>query len=180
MKNPNPNTEAAFEEAFRRHFSRVQMIATRFAASECEAEELAQETFLRLHGSPVLDRPEAEVAAWLARVVTNLGLNASRGRRREQARVEKLRNLEMADMSTRTAEADPVKVVVREEEQRLVREVLQQLPDRARTCLILRHSGLSYAEISQVLHVAPGSVGTLLARAELAFTERWKRWTDGM
>ncbi|MBI2938939.1 MAG: sigma-70 family RNA polymerase sigma factor [Chloroflexi bacterium] len=172
--------DAAFEAAFRRHYGRIQGIAHRLAASDAEAEELTQEAFLRLCGSPVLQKPEAEIGAWLVRVVTNLGLNTARGRAREQARLVRVGNLEVADAAVRSSGADPASIVVREEERRLVREALAELPPRARACLGLRHSGLSYAEVARALEVAPGSVGTLLARAERLFVAAWKRRNDGM
>ncbi|MCL5961629.1 MAG: sigma-70 family RNA polymerase sigma factor [Chloroflexi bacterium] len=180
MIEPTFDVETAFESAYRRHYSRILTIASRFAAVDSEAEELTQEAFLRLYDAPVLRQAEVEVRAWLVRVVTNLGLNAARGRRREKARMNRLGNLELANTMAGAADSDPIKVIVRAEEQRLVRELLRQLPPRARAGLVLRHSGLSYAEIARVIGVAPGSVGTLLARAELAFMERWKRCTNEM
>ncbi|MCL4533537.1 MAG: sigma-70 family RNA polymerase sigma factor [Bacteroidetes bacterium] len=173
-------SEALFEAAFRKHYGRVQAIAARIAAGDAEAEELTQEAFLRLHGAPVLHRPEDEVGAWLVRVVTNLALNALRGRRREQARLERLASLEAWEVAGRSGDADPAHIALCAEERQQVRAVLQQLPPRARACLVLRHSGLSYAEIAAALGTTPGSVGTMLARAEHAFAERWKRCTNGV
>jgi RNA polymerase sigma-70 factor (ECF subfamily) len=51
--------------------------------------------------------------------------------------------------------------------------VLRQMKERDAQLLILRHSGLSYREIAAALDVAPGSVGTLLARAEAEFEQRY-------
>jgi DNA-directed RNA polymerase specialized sigma24 family protein len=45
------------------------------------------------------------------------------------------------------------------------------LPERQRNCLLLRHSGYSYAEIAATVGIAAGSVGVLLARGERAFRE---------
>ena len=50
-----------------------------------------------------------------------------------------------------------------------MRRALLHLPERQRDCLVLRAEGLSYAEIAASVGVAPGSVGTILARAERAF-----------
>lgn len=172
--------DTTFDAVFRRHYARVHAVAIRLASNDAEAEELAQETFIRLHDSPVLQRPDAEVQTWLLRVVTNLALNAIRGRQREQARLQRLGTLEIATTASQTLGADPANVLVRKEERQLVRDVLQEVPARARACLVLRHSGLSYAEIAQAVGIAPGSVGTTLARAERAFVEAWRRRTDGV
>jgi DNA-directed RNA polymerase specialized sigma24 family protein len=48
------------------------------------------------------------------------------------------------------------------------RQALGRLPRRAATVLVLRHSGLSYAEIAAAMHVTAGHVGTMLRRAESA------------
>jgi RNA polymerase sigma-70 factor, ECF subfamily len=50
-----------------------------------------------------------------------------------------------------------------------VRAAIAELPERQGRLLLLRYAGLSYVEIASALEVAPGSVGTLLARAERAF-----------
>jgi RNA polymerase sigma-70 factor (ECF subfamily) len=52
--------------------------------------------------------------------------------------------------------------------------VLRELPARDAQLLILRHSGFAYKEIAAALGVAPGSIGTLLARAEAAFERQWR------
>ncbi|HSH78327.1 MAG TPA: sigma-70 family RNA polymerase sigma factor [Herpetosiphonaceae bacterium] len=54
---------------------------------------------------------------------------------------------------------------------------LAELPERQSSLLLLRYAGLSYAEIETVLELAPGSVGTLLARAERAFMSAYERAT---
>jgi RNA polymerase sigma factor (sigma-70 family) len=58
-----------------------------------------------------------------------------------------------------------------------VRRALAEVPERQRECLLLRHSGYSYAEIAETLGIAIGSVGVLLARAEHAFRTTYRRQT---
>ena len=65
--------------------------------------------------------------------------------------------------------------MIREEERARVREALRRLPDAQARLLLLRHSGLTYRETAGVLEIAPGSVGTLLIRAEAAFIEAFER-----
>jgi RNA polymerase sigma factor (sigma-70 family) len=63
-------------------------------------------------------------------------------------------------------QADPHDELLRAEERARVREALARLPERQGKLLLLRYAGLSYAEVAATLESAPGSVGTLLARAE--------------
>jgi len=58
---------------------------------------------------------------------------------------------------------------MRMEERALVRAAIARLPERQGKLLLLRHAGFAYAEIAATLELAPGSVGTLLVRAEQAF-----------
>ena len=152
--------EAAFEELFLRHYGQVFRVLFNLVGSREEAEDLVQETFIALHNQPP-PHVETSMAAWLCRVALNRGYNALRGARRAQQRLERIDPLPLP--------VDPQIALVRAEEQGLVRAALAQLPERQGNLLLLRHSGLSYAEIASVLNVAPGSVGTLLARAERAF-----------
>jgi RNA polymerase sigma factor (sigma-70 family) len=72
----------------------------------------------------------------------------------------------------------PAGVLIRTEEQAAVRQALAEVPERQRDCLLLRHSGYSYAEIALTLGIAVGSVGVLLARAEHAFRATYRRQTN--
>ncbi|HET6314806.1 MAG TPA: sigma factor-like helix-turn-helix DNA-binding protein, partial [Chloroflexota bacterium] len=69
----------------------------------------------------------------------------------------------------------PAALLLRVEEQAEVRRALAGVPERQRECLLLRHSGYSYAEIAATVGIATGSVGVLLARAEQAFRTSYRR-----
>lgn len=129
-----------------------------------EAEDVVQEAFLRLADDPVLDHPDAEVTAWLRRTSLNLAFNRARDVGRWRARAEKVDLPEPAD---------PAAEAVRSDERAAVRAVLEQLPEKQRSCLLLRHAGFSYAEIAETLDLATSSVGTTLARAERAFKDAY-------
>jgi RNA polymerase sigma-70 factor (ECF subfamily) len=70
--------------------------------------------------------------------------------------------------------ADPYSVLLRAEENATVRRVLAHLSERQSRLLLLRYARLSYSEIAEALEIAPGSVGTLLVRAEKAFAAAYK------
>jgi RNA polymerase sigma-70 factor (ECF subfamily) len=161
-----------FDELFRRLYGRLYGLGYRLVGDAHEAEDLLQEAFLKLADHSVLERPDEEVAAWLRRVVLNLGANRLRERRRARERLERVGRLEVGGA---TVDADgPSGIVLRDEEQATVRAALGHLPGRQRDCLLLRHAGHSYAEIAATLGVAVGSVGVLLARAERAFKQAYR------
>ncbi|HEV2124294.1 MAG TPA: sigma factor-like helix-turn-helix DNA-binding protein, partial [Chloroflexota bacterium] len=104
------------------------------------------------------------------------GYNALRSDKRRRAR-EDAASLSDPASAQGTSLAEEAN---RAEERDLVRRTLLRLPERQRECLALRAEGLSYAEIAGALEVAPGSVGTLLARAERAFKETYLAQRGGM
>jgi len=159
--NPTTGDEAGFRRLFLAHWQSTYRAAYRIVGDPDESQDIAQEAFLRLLKSPPSGQREHNVAGWLCTVATNLGLNAVRGRARRTRREESL--------PTETVAPDALAEVVAEEQREQVRTVLDEMSERQRACLLLRHGGLSYAEVAAELNVAPGSVGTLLARAEREF-----------
>lgn len=159
--------EVAFETLFMRYYSQVYRVLYRLTGTREAAEDLAQETFLTLYDNPPRLALGTTLIAWLCRVALNRGYNALRGERRAAQRIE-----QAADSPR---ESDPQAEALRAEERSRVRASLERLPERQSKLLLLRHAGLSYAEIAAVLDVAPGSIGTLLARAERAFVAAYQQ-----
>ena len=158
--------EASFETLFHRHYHRVYQLLYRLMGNGAEAEELAQETFLRLYRRPL--RSGDNVGGWLYRVATNLGYNALRaGKRRERYEEAAINDL------PRVAPG-PAAEVERRAVQAEVREALSRLKPRQGQLLLLRQMGFSYKELAAVHGVKLGSVGTLLARAEKAFRRAYE------
>lgn len=166
-----------FDDLFRRLYSPLYGLAYRVVGNAEESEDLLQEAFVKLSDSSVLWRPDEEVAAWLRRVCLNLGFNRLRERRRSQARLERVGRLAPPFSD---GDGGPAGAVLRREQQAAVRRALAHLPDRQRDCLLLRHSGYSYAEIAATLNLATGSVGVLLHRAERAFRAYYPEHEDDL
>jgi RNA polymerase sigma-70 factor, ECF subfamily len=153
--------QAAFETLFTSYYTTVHRVLTGQLGDLARADDVAQETFLALYHSPPQPDPERSLLAWLCRVAFNRALNLLRSERRSQLRAERVGDI--------TPAPDPEQLVLRREEQRAVHVALAALPERQQQLLLLRNAGLSYTEIAQTLDIAPGSIGTLLARAERAF-----------
>jgi RNA polymerase sigma-70 factor, ECF subfamily len=166
--------ESPFERQYERHWGAVFGVLYRLMGTREEAEDLAQEAFLKLYQRGPVGDGEANVGGWLYRVATNLGYNELRGHRRRVAREERVAASEF------TTEDGPLATVVAAEERAAVRAVLATLPERQQACLVLRYGGLAYAEVAEALGVAPGSVGTLLARAEREFRKRYEAQQGGL
>lgn len=157
---------ASFETLFHRHYDRVYGLLFRLVGNRVEAEDLTQELFLKLYRQPLRGGRDHNVSAWLYRAATNLGYNHIRGRRRFWQRNVLLVPEDRHD--------DPADTVAEREMKAAVRAALARLPERQVQLLLLRQMGLSYAELAETCDVAPGSVGTLLARAAEAFRKAYK------
>jgi RNA polymerase sigma-70 factor, ECF subfamily len=161
-----------FVTVFRDRYRELYGLGYRLLGDHGEAEDVVQETFLKLDGHPVLERPDDEVAAWLRRVCLHTAYNRLRGLRRASARLDRAGRAERADDEA-DHRAEPLLDVLRDEQRQAVRRALATLPERQRACLLLRHAGYSYAEIAATLELAVGSVGVLLARGERAFRDAY-------
>ncbi len=175
LENLAAGDEAAFDTLFYRHYDRVYGLLFRLVGNRSEAEDVTQETFLKLHDHlrklhKRADGGDHNVGAWLYRVATNLGYNAIRGRRRRWERDVLL----TPDPSGAPGAEQEIE---RRETETAVRAALAQLPQRDGQLLLLRQMGLSYAELAAICGVAPGSVGTLLRRAGEAFREAYESKT---
>lgn len=164
-----------FEGLFVAEYARVVAIAHRVLADAHEAEDVAQEVFYTFHRQHPPDAPYAP--AWLHAAAAHAALNVLRGRRRRLRR-------EAADAQGRTRllegaehSLDPLRAVEREELQREVRAVLARLPERHAAALVLRYSGLSYAEVATALGMPTDQVGTTLRRAEAAMRKEMTHGT---
>lgn len=161
--------QAAFEAIFHEHWPKVYGVLYRLVGDSAEAEDLALETFWRLYRrAPRLIAVNSS-SGWLYRVATNLGLNALRSGKRRDFYEEQAGRFALEN----NAAPDPSLAVERAQERERVRTVLGKMKERHARLLVLRHSGLSYAEVAAALKIAPASVGKLLSRAEREFEERY-------
>ena len=163
--------QTAFDVLFSRHYEPVHRLLARLVGNE--ADDVCQEVFLRLYRRPPCSMA-TNLAAWLARVAVNLGYNWLRSRRRGESHQRALAECS-GGRGWLSEQSPPEAELERAEEQETVRAALRGLSRKQASLLVLRHSGYRYREIADVLHVAPGSVGTLLARAEEAFVRAYGR-----
>jgi RNA polymerase sigma-70 factor (ECF subfamily) len=174
-------SDPRFEAWFEAGWGRLHAVLTRLTGDAAEAEDLALEAFWRLHEQPPrlpADPAEADraVSGWLYRVALNLGYNALRAGRRRSSYEEAAGRWQVEAHE----DPDPAQQHERAQERRAVRAALAALKPKSAQILALRYSDFSYTEIAGVLQIAPGSVGTLLARAEAEFAREYRRLTGGV
>jgi len=156
---------ADLEQVFRTAYPRVVAVAARVLGFRDGAEDVAQEVFLTFGRSSV---PAGEALGWLSVAAAHTALNHLRSGRRRASREE-------AAGDGGGVCPDVADAVVTLDERRRVRVALARLPRRQAVALVLRHSGLSYAEVAAALDLSVGSVGTVVRRAESALRKELNR-----
>jgi RNA polymerase sigma-70 factor (ECF subfamily) len=158
VTSPGDAVRPDLEQVFRSDYPLVVAVAARVLGSRDEADDVAQEVFLAFGRTSV---PAEEAPRWLSVAAAHTALNHLRSGRRRTAREE------AAADADRIA-PDVADAVVTRDEHRRVRAALARLPRKQAVALVLRHSGLSYADVAAALDLSPTSVGTTVRRAESA------------
>jgi RNA polymerase sigma-70 factor (ECF subfamily) len=153
---------------FERHYPGLVRFLYERVGDRDQAEDLAQETFVRL-----LRCPPREPHGWLYVVAANLARDAARGELRRSRHLQVLSGDQAADIAP-----GPDGALLRDEDTARVHAALATLSERDRTLLLLRADGVAYREIAGVLRVAPTSVAPLLARAQRRFLRAFTKRSD--
>jgi len=158
-----------FEALFVKHYPQIVGILRRIVGDHGRAEELASEVFLKLYLRPLSQDSDTNMAGWLYRIATNLGIDALRA----TARRNSFEQAAARDGNRNKIAENGFELIVRSERAQRVRAVLAEIKPAQAQLLLLRASGHSYKELAASLALEPGSVGTLIVRAEAAFQQRY-------
>ena len=160
-----PAASVSFDEAFTLHHRVVFAMARAVVRDSALAEEITQEVFLKLYrhldSAPGVDllRP------WLLRITLNEARNTLRSRNRALARDTNYQRNNNLDAAMQTGSDS--------RELDAVRRALDKIKEPMKSCLLLRHQGLSYREIAQTLSLKESYVGSLIARARKEFARTY-------
>jgi RNA polymerase sigma factor (sigma-70 family) len=161
LGSPPPQASpSAFERFFREQYPVVVRIAYGVTGDAQAAQDVAQDVFISAFQRFPEPGESERACAWVRAAAAHIALNAIRGERRRDRR-QQLAGAGVPPMG-------PEETVLDRESRTEVRRALRRLPRRAATVLVLRHNGLSYAEVAQAMNVKVGHVGTMLRRAESA------------
>jgi len=156
----------AFEELVRRHQQSAVNIAYHFLGDAAQAEDMAQEAFLKILDAADRYRPTAAFRTYLHNVIWHLCVDIYR-----KKTPRTLEGLPAREDDRR----GPEQVVLGEERSAAVEEAVRQLPSRQRMAILLRHfEDMSYEEIAESLDCSARAVDSLLVRARRNLRERLK------
>ncbi|MDQ0285060.1 RNA polymerase sigma-70 factor (ECF subfamily) [Desulfofundulus luciae] len=166
----------AFEQLVQMYQQRVYTLSYQLTGNHADAQDLAQEVFIRAFRSLDGFRFEADFGTWLHRITVNLWLNMKR-RRGNVTLISLDEPVHTGDgevtREVAAAAGDPEEELEEKEFRGLVGRALKELPAEQRAVLILREvEGYSYDEIARMLDLSLGTVKSRLNRARDALKKR--------
>ena len=134
-----------FDQLIARYKNLVFSVVLRMVVDRDEAEDLAQEVFIKIYKKLNLYHPEYAFSTWTMRITTNHVIDYRRKKRQETVSLE--------DVAHAVGTTDsPEAVVIAYEERRGLRHAIDALPDMYKVPIVLYHQqGMSYQEISDII-----------------------------
>jgi len=169
----NSGEESAFVEIMNRYHGRIFGLAQNLLRNAADAEEIAQDTFIRAHRGLATFRGDSSLATWLYRIALNLSRNRYwyffRRRRQDSVSLERPLSAESDGTFSDLIAADthsPVQETVTQEFTELISTCMEKLDARHREILTMRNIlNLPYDEIARALGINVGTVKSRIARA---------------
>lgn len=169
---------AAFAELVERFQQRLVAVMHHLVGSAHEAEDLAQEVFLRVYRVRKKYRPRAKFSTWLFTIANNLALNALRDRRRRPVLPLDVRDSSagLGALPAGGAAPDkgqpPTQGLQQQELADVIRRALDGLNERQRVAIVLnKFEDMNYADIAEVMGLSTKAVKSLLSRARTKLRE---------
>ncbi|NIM14432.1 MAG: RNA polymerase sigma-70 factor [Candidatus Aminicenantes bacterium] len=164
------NDDTAFEEIVHRYHVKVINLVYYFLHDRNEAEDIAQDVFLKVWRNAGKFKGKSSFATWLYRIVVNTCLNHRRDKKNEAKYLES--NIDPADITGNPdcipgSNRETLSMLTKEEREYWVHRAIQKLPPMQRMAIILsRFEGYSYKEIAKLMNVSVSSVESHLFRAK--------------
>jgi RNA polymerase sigma-70 factor, ECF subfamily len=170
--------DTAFRELVRRYERPVFSLVFRLVRDRDTAEDLAQETFVKVLNNIDRYRPEFKFSSWLFKIANNVAIDSLRKRNLETVSLEGSRYATSTDemQATSVRAADPGESPLEELESRelgsAIERAIARLRPEYRACIMLRHvEDRSYEEIAATLDLPLGTVKTYIHRARQELRE---------
>ena len=179
MLRVGADDDAAYEYLVQKFHRAMIAFMYRMCRNQAQAEELAQEVFLRVYRSRKSYAAEAKFTTWLYRIATNLAVNYARDNKVERS--GKVVSLDEPDEETGTAldvadqSMNAEQQLLRQERLAAIKKQVMALPEKQRAAVLMhKYQGMDYREIAAVLKLSESATKSLLFRAYEALRERLK------
>jgi RNA polymerase sigma-70 factor (ECF subfamily) len=172
MLDVKAGDERSFELLLQRYRTPLVNFLYRMVRSREQAEDLAQEVFIRVYRAREEYVPSAKFTTWLFRIATNLALNSLRDHRYQKLEM----SIDAPLTSSEEGDERPFEVadkhptveqeLVEEERKKMIRHAIEKLPEKQRAAVLLhKYQELDYAEIAKILSCSESALKSLLFRA---------------
>lgn len=162
----------AFEELVRRYKDQLLSFVFRFVGNRNDAEDIVQETFLRVYKNKHYYKEIAKFSTWVYTIAGNLAKTELR--RRKRKRLLSVSNIMKDDKDYDIPDhaMNPEKTVDGTMKETIIQNAIEKLPSRFKEVIVLRDvQGFSYEEISQILNIPLGTVKSRVNRGRLKLQE---------
>ena len=162
LEQAKKGNASAFRQLVERHEQQVRSTVIGMLGDTVEADDVAQEVFIRFYKSMDRFRGDAQLGTYLSRIAINLSLNELKRRQRQNKWLTYFQkddnSLQVEDQSARPE---------RQETKELVHQAIQRLEPEFRAVVVLRLiDGYSVKETAEILNVPKGTIASRLARAQ--------------
>jgi len=170
MLQVRDDDDEAFEQLMQRYQDRLITILQHLTGVRNQAEDLAQEVFLRVYRARKKYKPEAKFSTWLFTIANNVASNARRTMaRRREVQAQGSGSMAVNTLSNLAQEASglmPTRQLDKAEMTDIVRLAIQSLNERQRLAVLLsKFEEMSYADIAESMNMTPQAIKSLLSRA---------------
>ncbi len=174
--------KTAFDLLIRKYQHRIVSLVSRYVPDGAEAQDVAQEAFIKAYRAIGKFRGDSAFYTWLYRIAINTAKNwlVARNRRPPASDID-ANDAEQYDMDSRLKDrGTPENELMREEVERTVYDAIAELPEDLRTAIMLREiEGMSYEEIATTMECPIGTVRSRIFRAREAIDEKLKPLVHG-
>ena len=154
------NDQNALRELVNRHSTMVISIAFGFLKNQEDAEDVAQEVFLKIWEKARQFKGESKVLTWIHRITINSSLNELRGRKKHGFLVD------LSTIFNLGTSNNPQQDLINKESKNIFHKAVNSLPQNQNIAFTLRHTqDMSYQEIAELMDISLSSVESLLFRA---------------
>lgn len=168
---------SAFEQLLKKYKESVINIAYRFIQDRAEAEDIAQDVFLRVYYSAKRYKPVSKFSTWIYKITKNVCLNRLRAQKRfRTVFLDTPVSSDEGEIIQETPNSKPnhpLENLEKMELKHVVKEAIDSLPPNQRMAIILqKYEGLSYKEISEIIGCSISAVDSLLQRAKQSLKKK--------
>jgi RNA polymerase sigma-70 factor (ECF subfamily) len=181
VRRAQRNERGAFDLLVLKYQHKVVKLVARLLRDPAEAEDVAQEAFVKAYRALGSFRGDSAFYTWLYRIAVNTARNAIASRQRRPLDYEaELSESEQSNLASRLRHTDtPEATALSEEIRATVNDAIEQLPEDLRTAIVLREvEGLSYEEIAAAMDCPVGTVRSRIFRAREAIDRALKPLLD--